>query len=132
MEEFFIKIFRILNFSTDSSEKTDKKPIITTGSIVWGVLVRTSLIMVLSLTLIDYFDFRYNWWVILLALWFIVAYPAYMKYKEISDKADEIVSGTLCGSCRHFVKSSQLCGIYDEHISEDYIPCEGDSWEPKG
>lgn len=130
MEKLFLKLFRLLNFSTENPELEDKTEMVTTGSIVWGVLVRTVIIMILSLTLIDVLDLRSNWWVILVLLWFVVAFPAYRKYKDFSDKADEISSGILCGSCRHFVKSSQLCSIYDEHVSEDYIPCEGDDWEP--
>jgi hypothetical protein len=130
MEKLFLKIFRILNFSTDEPEIDGKGEIVTTGSIVWGVLVRSGIILLLTLTLNDYFVFRYNLWIILVLLWFVVAFPAYRKYKKFSDKTDEMMSGILCGSCRHFVKSSQLCGIYDEHVSEDYIPCEGDSWEP--
>lgn len=132
MESFFLKLFRIFNFSTGEISTDGKKEIITTGSVVWGVLTRTALIMILALSLNNYFDFRYNWWVILVIMWFFVAFPAYRKYKEFVDKSEEMISGTLCGTCRHFVRSSQLCGIYDEHISEDYIPCEGNNWEPTG
>lgn len=131
MEKFFIKIFRILNFSTDSASEGEAEGIVTTGSIVWGILVRTAIIMILSLTLIDYLDLRYNWWIVLVVLWFLVAFPAYQKLKEFNNKANELEESTLCGTCKYFVKSSQLCSIYDEHISEDYIPCEGNDWEPR-
>ena len=129
MEKLFTKLLKLLNFTTNSED--EKRPeIVTTGSIVWGVLVRTALIIVLSLTLIDYFDLRSNWWFILVLLWFIVAFPAYRKYKEFNDQTELMIEGIICGSCRHFIKSSQLCGIYDEHVTEDYIPCDGDNWEP--
>jgi hypothetical protein len=38
---------------------------------------------------------------------------------------------TLCGSCINFEPSSQLCKVLDEHVSVDFIPCEGLRWEPK-
>ena len=129
MEKLFTKLLRLLNFTTNS-EDNQREEIVTTGSIVWGVLVRTVMIMVLSLTLIDYLDLRSNWWLILVLLWFIVAFPAYRKYKDFTDKTEEMIEGIICGSCRHLIKSSQLCGLYDEHVAEDYIPCDGDNWEP--
>jgi putative effector of murein hydrolase len=131
MEKFFIKLYKLLNFSTDSEIYSDEKTVITTGSIITGVLFRTAIIIVLSLSLNDYFDLRSNWWFVALILWFLVAFPAYNKYKEFNNATDDLLENTLCGKCRYFDPTSQLCTIYDEHITKDYIPCGGDSWEPK-
>ena len=30
----------------------------------------------------------------------------------------------------HFESSAQICSKYDEHITENHIPCEGMDWEP--
>jgi len=131
MEKFFIKLYKLLNFSTDSEIYSDEKTVITTGSIITGVLFRTAITIVLSLSLNDYFDLRSNWWFVALILWFLVAFPAYNKYKEFNNATDDLLENTLCGKCRYFDPTSQLCTIYDEHITKDYIPCGGDSWEPK-
>ncbi len=131
MEKFFIKLYKLLNFSTDSEIYSNEKTVITTGSIITGILFRTAIIIILSLSLSDYFDLRSNWWFVALILWFLVAFPAYNKYKEFNNTSNDILENTLCGKCRYFDQTSQLCTIYDEHITEDYIPCGGDSWEPK-
>ncbi|HAW08085.1 MAG: hypothetical protein ABFD61_03785 [Chloroherpetonaceae bacterium] len=133
MEKLFLKLYRILNFNVPNSENntTTSIPLITTGSIVLGAIVRTAIIMVLALALNNVFDFRTHWVIILLLIWFIVAYPAYKKYQRFSDLEDKFSESIICGSCIHFDKSAQLCTMYDQHVSEDFIPCDGLDWEPK-
>lgn len=133
MEKFFLKLYRILNFNVPNTENhtTTSIPLITTGSIVAGTIFRTAIIIILALTLNSIFDFRSNWVIILLVLWFLVAYPAYKKYQKFSDEEDKLSESIICGSCIHFDKSAQLCTIYDQHVKEDFIPCGGLDWEPK-
>lgn len=126
------KIFDYFMFR-EGTETDDysTKPIITTGSIVWGVLIRSFIIIFASLFLLEKFYFIYYWWLCVFALWFFVAYPAYSQFQYFSNRMDKFEEETLCGQCKHFSPSSQLCSIYDEHVSRTYIPCEGESWEPK-
>ena len=131
MEKFFLRLYRILNITTNSSLDEEQKPIITAGSIISGVIFRTAAIMLLALSLNDIFDLRANWWFVALFLWFLVAFPAYNKYKEFNKKSEDILENTLCGKCRYFDKTSQFCTILDEHVTEDYIPCGGEAWEPR-
>ena len=131
MDQIFRKIINIINFETTEQSEGRVTPIVTTGSIVFGVIVRTALIMLVSFFLVDYFDFRGNWWVVAIALWFIVAFPAYRRFRKFSEETDAFIEETLCGKCRHFDPSSKLCTILDEHPTENYIPCEGESWEPR-
>jgi len=127
------RLIDILNFRTyDEDENYTDKPQITVGSIVLGVLLRLFILLIASLFVFKYFPVLYdNTWVLLLAIWFLVIYPAYRGYTNYYKRIDKMQSSTLCGSCKHFEHSSQLCRVYDEHVSQNHIPCEGDSWEPK-
>lgn len=131
MDKLFLKLFKLLNFETVDSTENTTQPVVTTGSIVFGVIIRTAIIIIISFFLVDYFDFRGNWWIVAIALWFLVAFPAYRRYKKFSEETEAFVEETLCGKCRYFDPSSKLCTILDEHPTENYIPCEGESWEPR-
>lgn len=130
--KFINKILDIIQFREgyNEDEEGDRVPKVTTGSIVWGMLFRSFIIIFLSFFVFDQIEFQKYWWIPFLVLWFFVAYPGYRQYQRYSKKIEIIQEETLCGSCRHFDSTSQLCKIYDEHITKDYIPCDGDNWEP--
>jgi glucan phosphoethanolaminetransferase (alkaline phosphatase superfamily) len=109
----------------------NSKPTVTFGSIVWGVLLRSFIVISAILLILDYLHYDVNVWVIIFALWLLVAYPAYKQYTKFNQRMKKFKEETLCGSCKYFNRDAQLCSIYDEHVSEDYIPCEGESWEPR-
>lgn len=121
-------LFRYTNQGKDTNNI--EKPYITMGSIVWGGLVRTILIVVVSWTVVGYYELRDYWMVPLLAIVGLVIYPAYSQYQHFTSRIEVMQIETLCGSCKHFDPTNQLCIVYDEHVSTTYIPCEGDSWEP--
>ncbi len=127
------KIIDLLQFreSSDHDSETDQ-PAVTTGSVVWGVLLRSAIIITASLFVLNKFQLREHWWVIVFLLWFLVLYPAYRQYQSYDKRIKEMQEETLCGSCKHFESSSQLCRIYDRHVSKNHIPCEGLNWEPTG
>lgn len=128
----FEKIIDLFMFREGTDKDSDSNtPVVTTGSIVWGVILRSGVIIFLSLLLLQKFEFRYYWWISLFAMWFLVAYPAHRQHSKFAQRMDNFEEETLCGSCRHFIKGSQLCGIYDEHVSRNHIPCGGEAWEPK-
>ncbi len=131
MDQILRKIINIINFETTELSETQTAPVVTTGSIVFGVIIRTALIILISFFLVDYFYFRGNWWVIAVALWFLVAFPAYRRFRKFSEETDAFIEETLCGKCRHFDPTSKLCTVLDEHPTENYIPCDGESWEPR-
>lgn len=107
------------------------EPTVTFGSIVWGVLFRTIMIVSCILLFLNYFDYDVNIWIILFAIWLFAAYPAFRQYSKFKTRMKKFKEETLCGSCKYFNSDAQLCTIYDEHVSENYIPCEGESWEPR-
>ncbi|MGA2297556.1 MAG: hypothetical protein ABSG15_08425 [FCB group bacterium] len=108
----------------------EAQPIVTTGSIVWGVILRTAIIMVITFFLIDVLELREYAWFMAFLLWLGATYPGWRQYQKFQEKMKVFKEETLCGQCRHFDSTSQLCKLLDEHPTKDYIPCEGLSWEP--
>ena len=109
------------------------EPKVTIGSIIWGILLRSSIIIFIAVmvAMMLYKRVMVNWWFIFFLMWVFVVFPAVRQYRKFDDRIDELSDSTMCGSCKYFEKDSQLCRIYDEHISMDYLPCGGESWEPK-
>lgn len=120
-------ILSILNFKFSN----DEGEVVTLGSIVLGALLRLLIIIGLVSFITGNYYFNHYQLFSLVLIWFFVAWPVYTNYAEYSRRSKEFVDNTLCGSCSYFEKSAQLCKIYDEHPTNDYIPCDGDNWEPK-
>jgi len=112
-------------------EQISDQPSFTVGTIVYGTILRISAIIVLTWIINEYYGRTETVWTIsMLLLWGIGVYPAFQSYKKFLKNVSIIKSNTLCGSCKHFNETNQLCSILDEHVSETYVPCEGLSWEP--
>ncbi len=126
------KIIDILQFreSSEADNETDQ-PSVTTGSVVWGVILRSAIIITASFLFVNPLYIRQYWWIILFALWGLVFYPAYRQYQSYNKRIKTLEDETLCGSCKHFDSTGQMCRLYDQHISRNHIPCEGLDWEPK-
>ncbi|MDC1067879.1 hypothetical protein OAQ99_01830 [Candidatus Kapabacteria bacterium] len=127
MEKLLKDLISIFNFSFYKEENE----IISIGSIVWGIIFRSFLLMVLSLILMNKYELYDNAFIFVVVLWFFIAWPAYNKFQDYNKKSIDFIESTLCGSCRNFEKTAQLCKIYDEHPTKDFIPCDGDDWELK-
>ena len=107
------------------------QPRFTTGSIVSGALMRALLVVVVGFAMWNWRGDETTYAVTLLLMWGYVAYPAYRQYSIFNKHIEEIQIDTLCGQCKHFNPTGQTCFRYDEHVSNDYIPCEGLDWEPR-
>lgn len=128
----FDKILDYLMFREGGSEDnlTDQ-PTVTTGSIVWGVILRSFIVIGITLFFARGYDFQQYWWYAFFAIWFFVGFPAFRQYQKFTERIKELEEETLCGKCRHFNEGAQTCQIYDVHVSKNHIPCEGLEWEPK-
>jgi hypothetical protein len=124
------KIVDVLMFREGADDDINNQPKITTGSVVWGVLSRSFILVIASFFVMEFLQFRQYWYIILFLIWAIAVYPGWRQYKHFQEKIEVIKDETLCGSCRNFEQTNQLCKIYDEHITKTYIPCEGNNWEP--
>ncbi len=130
VKEKVIDIF-MFREGTDEADEDQSQPIITTGSVVWGMILRSSVIVFLTFVLIDQFEIRHNWWIFSFMLWFAAIYPGWRQYNKFNKRIKKIEEETLCGTCINFESSNQLCKIYDQHVTKDHIPCEGLNWQPK-
>ena len=124
-----IDAFMFREGTIEDNETT--KPLVTTGSIVWGVILRSAIIMIISLFFVNNFRGSELWYIMLFAVWFFAAYPGYKQYKQFNSRMKIFQESTLCGTCKFFEPSGQLCIMYDEHVSSNHIPCDGQNWEPK-
>lgn len=133
MNEYFNKILDLLMFRTgvEEDEAGHLQPVVTTGSIVWGVLLRSFIIIFISFLFMALIENRKFWWLSFLILWLVAAYPGWKQYQAYKKRMEDFEESTLCGKCIHFDPTSQLCKLYDEHVYKDYVPCEGVDWEPK-
>lgn len=100
------------------------------GDIVFWGLIRMAVTIPVIWYLSNYFYSQYWWLIGILAIYGIVFHPAFKKYKLFEQENKDVIEFSLCSSCKHFDKSAVLCMKYDKHPTKDFIPCEGEAWEP--
>lgn len=101
------------------------------GDIIYWAILRSALTIAFVWVLKSYIDLQL-WYIITIALAYgFVIHPAVMKYRKFEQKHKDVISSTICASCKHFDPSALLCMKHDKHPAEDYIPCEGVHWEQK-
>ncbi|NBO69386.1 MAG: hypothetical protein EBU66_07700 [Bacteroidetes bacterium] len=120
----------ILLFRLHKKDPEDRIPHLTTGTVVLGGMIRLSILVITMWWISDYWEFHQFWPLFSILVVMIVFYPAYREMSLFSESVESVAESTMCGSCMHFESSAQICSKYDEHITEQYIPCEGMDWEP--
>ena len=120
----------ILFFRAHQQYSDGKTPRLTTGTVVLGALIRLSIIMLGTWWISDVWELHQFWPIVSIMVVMIVFYPAYRELTLFSHTVESLKESTMCGSCIHFEPSAQICSKYDEHITEQHIPCEGMDWEP--
>jgi len=106
------------------------QPYYTTGSIVSAALMRIVLLIVLGFVLRSYQSASITWTITTFAIWALGVFPAWKQYTVFNEAVDRIIESTLCGTCRHFNPSNQVCRVLDVHVTTDAPPCEALDWEP--
>ena len=101
------------------------------GSIIWGALLRFGVVIMVVWYMKDWIENYADWWVIAgVAIYGISLFPAQIQYEHFRRSNKRAIEATLCTSCRHFRSENLHCTLLDEHISEEYLPCGGEEWEP--
>jgi len=118
-------------FRNPSEEDDYNEPRVTVGAIVMGALLRSSVLILFAFFGIEYLNLRSTWWITAFLIWFLGIYPAYKQYEKYQKRMESFQEETLCGKCKHFEPSSQLCKVLDMHVTKLEPPCEGELWEPK-
>lgn len=128
----FEQILDLLLLRTSPPDYAVDQPYYTTGNIVAAAIIRVAGIGVIAIIFNEAYGSSGWWWTaVMFAMWGLGAYPAWIQYNRFNDKVEELHTGTLCGSCRHFNPTNQLCMIMDEHVTSEQPPCEGEAWEPR-
>lgn len=102
------------------------------GEIVFWTIIRTAFLILLLWISKDVWGEKYFWLIVSLSFYLFVISPAISFYRRFVEKNKEVLESSLCSSCNHFDESAVLCMKYDKHPTENFIPCEGSAWEPKG
>jgi len=105
----------------------------TLGSIIWLAMLRLTVTIFVAWYLKGHFGSNYTeWWgITVAAIYGIAIYPAQIQYAYFKRTSKKLIEQTLCSSCRYFNPEGLHCMQLDEHVSEFYLPCEGEGWEPK-
>lgn len=101
------------------------------GAIIYWTIIRLAILIPLLWIATEYIDYQYWWMVVTMSIYGFILHPAFIQYKLFREENDDIITNTLCSSCKHFDETAVLCLKYDEHPTRDKIPCEGIDWEPK-
>jgi len=99
------------------------------GEIVYKTLIRFVLILLTLWFFKNLFDEKFFWIVSILAIYLFVFHPAFLSYKIFVDENKNVITNSLCSTCKHFNESAVLCTKYDKHPTDNFIPCEGTDWE---
>lgn len=107
----------------------------TIGAIIWFGMLRLVLTIFAAWYLREFVvhdQLSYSeWWgFTIVAIYGVAIYPAQIQYRWFQRNSRRIVEGTLCSSCRYFNPDNLHCTQLDEHVSETYLPCEGEGWQP--
>jgi hypothetical protein len=107
----------------------------TLGSIVLWTLLRTAAVIISAWLTYDLFNvgnmgYALWWTVTALALYAVVFHPTQIQYLHYREETRRVSTDTLCASCKYFEPTGVMCSKLDEHVSELYLPCGGESWEP--
>lgn len=100
------------------------------GGIIYWTIIRMAILILLLWISTDYIEYKYWWIVFTMSFYGFIIHPAVIQYRLFKEKNKEIITNTLCSSCKHFDETAVLCMKYDEHPTKDVIPCEGSDWSP--
>lgn len=100
------------------------------GEIIFWTIIRTAITIPAVWILRSYINEQLWLLIGIAAIYLIIIHPAFLSYRKFVVKSKEVMDSSLCSTCRHFDPSAVLCMKHDKHPTENYIPCEGEHWEP--
>ncbi|MCB0750077.1 MAG: hypothetical protein KDC52_01240 [Ignavibacteriae bacterium] len=101
------------------------------GGIIYWTIIRIAVLIPLLWIATEYIEYKYWWVMVSMSIYGFIIHPAVIQYKLFREQNNEVITNTLCSSCKHFEETAVLCSKYDEHPSKEIIPCDGVDWEPK-
>ncbi len=101
------------------------------GGIIFWTILRVAILIPLLWIFIDWFEYKYWWAVVTISVYGFIIHPAVIQYKLFLEKNKEVLTNSLCSSCKYFDETAVICLKYDKHPTKEYVPCEGADWEPE-
>ncbi|HVZ38614.1 MAG TPA: hypothetical protein VHI13_05015 [Candidatus Kapabacteria bacterium] len=104
------------------------------GPVIWLAMLRLTATIFGSWYIRQYIpssEYGVWWGITIAAIYGIAIYPAQIQYSHFKRINRRLIEQTLCSSCRYFNPEGLHCMQLDEIVSEDYLPCHGEGWEPK-
>ena len=101
------------------------------GAIIYWAIIRIAVLIPLLWIAIDYIEYKYWWMIVSMSIYGFIIHPAFIQYKLFREEHREVITNTLCSSCKYFDETAVICLKFDEHPSRETIPCKGSDWEPK-
>jgi hypothetical protein len=101
------------------------------GAIIYWGIIRTAILIPLLWLFLDYIEFKFWWAIVSISVYAVIIHPAVIQFNIFRENNANVITNTLCSSCKYFDETAVLCLKLDEHPTEDEIPCEGSAWEPK-
>ena len=102
------------------------------GEIIYWGLLRFALVLVGAWLLYSLVPEYNDWWMMFfIAVATIVIYPAQLAWRKHASSIRRANQNPLCATCRHLATREALCKVTDEHVRQDYTPCEGQAWESR-
>lgn len=101
------------------------------GGIVYWTLLRIAILIPLLWLAMDYIDYKFWWIIFSMSVYGVIIQPAVIQYRLFMEKNKDVISNSLCTSCKHFDETAVLCLKYDEHPTDEEVPCDGIDWQPK-
>lgn len=101
------------------------------GAIVYWTIMRIAILIPLLWIAVDYIEYKYWWIIVMMSIYGFILHPTVIQYKLFREQHKEVITNTLCSSCKHFDETAVLCLKFDKHPTQETIPCEGGDWEPK-
>lgn len=100
------------------------------GIIVFWTIIRTIIVVFFLWFLKDYIDYRFWWILSFTTIYVVIVHPISIHYRLFIENNKRVLENSLCTSCKYFDKSAVICLKWDQHPTDDYLPCEGLDWEP--
>lgn len=100
------------------------------GAIIYWALIRLLILIPVLWYLTQYIEYKFWWIITSLSIFLIVFYPALIAYRKFIEQNKNVIESSLCTSCKHFDKTAVICMKHDKHPTHDFLPCEGEHWEP--
>lgn len=101
------------------------------GKIYFNTLLLFIVCIIFFILTYKYFHHFFEPFIYFTILFVIfVILPFYKSYRNFHDQNKPIIQESICSTCNFFDKNNVYCIKHDTFVQKDYIPCNGNDYEP--